>query len=113
MEQSLEVLAHYTALTIDLIAILVIGIASIEALFGAVRVLFGSMPDRAKRDVWLRFARWLSAGLTFQLAADIVHTAITPTWDEVGKVAAIAAVRTFLTFFLDRDIERFRQEQTG
>ena len=53
----------------------------------------------------LGFAHWLIAGLTFQLAADIVHTTVTPGWDEIGRVAAIAAIRTFLTFFLDRDIE--------
>ena len=41
------------------------------------------------------------AGLTFQLAADIVHTTVTPGWDEIGRVAAIAVIRTFLTFFLD------------
>ena len=51
------------------------------------------------------------AGLTFQLAADIVHTSIAPTWDEVGKVGAIAVIRTFLTFFLDRDIEKAREAE--
>jgi uncharacterized membrane protein len=59
----------------------------------------------ARRDVWLGFARWLVSGLTFQLAADIVQTTAAPTWDEIGRVAAIAGIRTFLTFFLDRDID--------
>jgi len=47
---------------------------------------------------------WLIAGLTFMLAADLVHTAIAPTWDDIGKLAAIAATRTALKFFLERDI---------
>ena len=110
MEQALEVLAHYTSLTIDLIAILVIAIGSIGALIGMLRVLLKPSPDSAKRAMWLRYARWLTAGLTFQLAADIVHTAIAPSWDDVGKVAAIAAIRTFLTYFLDRDMERAREQ---
>lgn len=38
------------------------------------------------------------------LAADLVHTAIAPTWDDIGKLAAIAATRTALKFFLERDI---------
>ena len=37
-----------------------------------------------ERDVWLRLGRWLVAGLTFQLAADVLETAITTSWDEVG-----------------------------
>ena len=53
----------------------------------------------------MKFARWLVAGLTFQLAADVVSTSVAPTWDEVGHLAAIAAVRTFLSFFLDREME--------
>ncbi|MGH9896569.1 MAG: DUF1622 domain-containing protein [bacterium] len=51
------------------------------------------------------------AGLTFQLAADIVETTVAPTWDEIGRVAAIAVIRTFLTYFLDRDVERIREAQ--
>jgi uncharacterized membrane protein len=43
--------------------------------------------------------------MTFRLAADIVNTLVAPTWDQVGHVAAIAAIRTFLSFFLDRELE--------
>jgi uncharacterized membrane protein len=64
-----------------------------------------------RRETWLTFARWLIAGLTFQLAADIVQTTVAPTWDEIGRVAAIAGIRTFLTFFLDRDIDAVRERQ--
>jgi uncharacterized membrane protein len=43
--------------------------------------------------------RWLVAGLTFQLAADVLETAITTSWDEVARLAVIAAIRTFLIIF--------------
>ena len=52
----------------------------------------------------MRYAHWLVAGLTFQLASDIVHSAIAPTWNEIGQLGAIAVIRTFLTYFLDRDL---------
>jgi uncharacterized membrane protein len=61
--------------------------------------------------VWLRYARWLVAGLTFQLAADIIETSITTSWDAVGRLAAIALIRTFLNYFLERDLEDVRQRQ--
>jgi uncharacterized membrane protein len=60
-------------------------------------------------DVWLRLGRWLVAGLTFQLAADVLATAVTTSWEEVGRLAAIAAIRTFLNFFLERDISDIRE----
>jgi uncharacterized membrane protein len=84
-------------------------VGTIEALVGLVRHLAGPRTKRDTRDIWLRYARWLVAGLTFQLAGDIVHTSVAPTWDEVGKVGAIAVIRTFLTYFLDRDIEKTRE----
>jgi len=39
------------------------------------------------------------------LAADVVRTVIAPTWVEIGQLAAIAVIRTFLNFFLERDLE--------
>jgi uncharacterized membrane protein len=59
--------------------------------------------------VWLRLGRWLVASLTFQLAADVLETAITTSWDEVARLAAIAAIRTFLNYFLERDLGEIRQ----
>jgi len=111
MEQVLEVLAHYTSLAIDVIAVVIVAVGTIETTFAVFRVVVGAMPDPGRRALWLRYARWLSAGLTFQLAADIVHTSIRPSWDEVGRLAATAAIRTFLTVFLDRDIEARRQRE--
>jgi uncharacterized membrane protein len=52
-----------------------------------------------------------SPGLTFQLAADILETAITTSWDEVARLGAIAAIRTFLNFFLERDLGAIRERQ--
>ena len=106
MEEALHLAAHYIALMLEALALLVIAIGAVEAAIGIFRVMLARhASDAEKRAVWLGFARWLVAGLTFQLAADIVHTTVTPGWDEIGRVAAIAAIRTFLTFFLDRDIE--------
>ena len=54
---------------------------------------------------------WLVAGLTFQLASDIVRSAIAPTWNDIGQLGAIAVIRTFLTYFLDRDLAEQRRLQ--
>ena len=57
-----------------------------------------------RKAVWSRLGMWLLLGLQFALAADIVRSAIAPTWNEIGQLAAIAAIRTFLGFFLERDL---------
>ena len=58
----------------------------------------------AKNEVRMTLGRWLAVALEFELAADILNTAVTPTWNDIEKLAAIAALRTALNYFLDRDI---------
>ena len=43
--------------------------------------------------------------------SDIVSTSLAPGWEEVGRLAAIAAIRTFLSYFLDREVEQTRVSQ--
>ena len=90
-------------------AILCIAIGAGEAIFLAGRYVFTSPQDveGARRQVWRRFARWIVLALEFALAADIARTAISPTWDDIGQLAAIAVIRTALNYFLERDLEEF------
>jgi uncharacterized membrane protein len=60
----------------------------------------------------LEFAQSLSLALEFQLAADILATAFAPGWQQIDELAAIAAIRTALNFFLAREIEEERAEIT-
>ena len=61
-----------------------------------------------KEEIRLKLGRWLALSLEFALAADILRTAVAPTWDEIGKLAAIAVLRTALNFFLQREIDGAR-----
>lgn len=112
MEIMLHEIAHYVALAIEAVAIAIIAFGALEAVIAIVRVgVLPGMTNDDRRAVWLTFARWLVAGLTFQLAADLVNTSLAPTWDELGHLAAIAAIRTFLSYFLDREVEDTRDRQ--
>lgn len=59
------------------------------------------------REIWLRFATWILLGLEFALAADLVRTAVAPTWEDISKLAVIATIRTMLNYFLAKDIAEF------
>ena len=110
MTELLTVPTHYAVLIINAMAFLVIVIGTIEMFYRCLRAeLVPSPTGRELRDAYLRYARWLVAGLTFQLAADIIETASAPSWDDIGRLAAIAVIRTFLNFFLERDILEARR----
>ena len=96
---------------IDWLALVLIVVGAIEAFFLGLWTMFSSSEGHHERGVWLRLGRWLVAGLTFQLAADVLETAITTSWDEVARLAAIAAIRTFLNYFLERDLGEIRTRQ--
>ena len=110
MQELIKQLAEYVAVSIEALGILIIVVGSLEALLAVVRALIDtSWSNLARREAWLKYMHWLAAGLTFQLAGDIVHSAVAPTWDDVGRLAAIAVIRTFLTYFLERDMESLRK----
>ena len=106
----LTLATEQAVLVIDFVALAVIVFGTLQALLGMVR-LFMSSSGHLRRDVWLRYARWLIAGLTFQLAADIIETSITTDWEAIARVAALAVIRTFLNYFLERDLEDTRERQ--
>jgi uncharacterized membrane protein len=91
---------------IDWLALVLIVVGAVEAFFRGLWTMLSSPDGHHEPDAWLRLGRWLVAGLTFQLAADVLETAITTSWDEVARLAAIAAIRTFLNYFLERDLGR-------
>ncbi len=59
------------------------------------------------REIWLKFATWILLALEFALAADLLRTAVAPTWEDIAKLAVIATIRTMLNYFLAKDIAAF------
>ncbi len=93
------------ARAVEFAAALIIAVAALEAVVkSAIIFIKRSSPASAKNEVRLTLGRWLAVGLEFELAADILNTAVTPTWSDIEKLAAIAALRTALNYFLEREI---------
>jgi uncharacterized membrane protein len=104
MEFGLAEVVEYVAIAIEVMAILIVAFGSVEAFGRILRLAFGSATEQDRRETYVGYLRWLVGGLTFQLAADIIHTSIAPTWEDLGKVGAIAVIRTFLSYFVARDV---------
>jgi uncharacterized membrane protein len=101
---------NYLAIGIEASAALLIGLAAIEATLRALAIFFQpNSPPEAKEAVRIRLGRWLALALEFELAADILRTAISPTWNEIGQLAAIVVLRTSLNYFLQKEIDRAAQ----
>jgi len=56
-------------------------------------------------EIRLTFGLWLALALEFQLAADILSTTVSPSFEALGKLALIAVIRTFLNYFLNKELE--------
>jgi uncharacterized membrane protein len=95
-------------LLIDVMALIIILFATVQAFIVGLGVMLGVAPAD-DRNPWLRLGRWLVVGLTFLLAADIVETSVAPSWEDIGRLAAIALIRTFLNYFLERDLLEARE----
>jgi uncharacterized membrane protein len=87
----------------------IIGLGVIVAAYQFVRALVPPQIE-SYNGIRLTLARYLVLALEFQVAADILSTAIAPSWDQIGKLGAIAAIRTLLNYFLMREM---REERGG
>ncbi|MEH2312408.1 MAG: DUF1622 domain-containing protein [Nostoc sp.] len=106
-EGLLQEFAIFLKVFLEGIAILTVAIALILTL----RKIFHLWRrDRVLQEtIRLELGVVLALALEFLLAADIVGTAISPSWDAVAKLAAITGIRTFLNFFLQREVRELRE----
>jgi uncharacterized membrane protein len=108
-EELLRTLTEQVVPVIDLIALIVIAYGTLEAFVRSLVLALTRGAPAQGREIWIGYSHWLVAGLTFQLAADIIETSTAPSWDEIGKLAAIAVIRTALNYFLEHDQNEMRE----
>ena len=109
MERAAFIVA--SGMEVVMLLVLVIGaVRAIKTIAG--HVLRRQLLASDVREIWMHFAGWIVLALEFALAADLIETVIAPSWREIGQLAAIAAIRTGLAWFLARDIAGARQTET-
>ncbi len=96
-------LVLWLKLVIEIVGALLIGIGVVITTAGLAGVLRRPRLEGYEKTR-LTLSRFLALGLEFQLAADIIATAVAPSWTQIGKLGAIAVIRTGLNYFLAREI---------
>ena len=103
----MEEIAKYITSTIshavEILAAVIIGGAVIEIVYGYLSMLRPST-NISKEQIRVRFGSSVAVSLELLLGADVLVTAVAPGWDDIGKLAAIAAIRTMLNYFLEKEL---------
>ncbi len=104
MKEWAEIITKYLSSFVEILAAIVIGIALLQFLYRYVANLFKPNIEITNQNIRIQFGSALTVALELLLGADILATAIAPTWDEIGKLVAIAVLRTSLNFVLEREL---------
>lgn len=104
IEETIVWLVQWLKLGVEVIGATLVALGVLVAVVQLVRQ-FASGNTAQFTAVRLTLARYLALALEFQLGADILSTAIAPSWQQIGKLAAIAVIRTGLNFFLSKEMQ--------
>lgn len=110
MEELLADVVNVLVVIVEACGAAVIIIGAVWAFTRFAWVGFTQRTTAAFVPVRLTLGRFLALGLEFQLASDVLRTAVAPSWEELGKLAAVAAIRTALNYFLSREIAEERRQ---
>ena len=106
MGELVDQFARVAGSLVEAMAVLTVAYGSVEAFIKLLPVVARPGTSHGERKaIWRRYGVWLLLGLEFELAADIIGSVVSPTWMDIGKLGAIAVIRTFLNYFLEKDLE--------
>ncbi|MCY7337287.1 MAG: DUF1622 domain-containing protein [Chamaesiphon sp.] len=109
LDALLKLIVGYLASGAEIAAAVVIGSAVLRGILDYLRLLFSYSRQQhfeATETIRLQLGRVLALGLEFTVASDILHTAVTPTRQDILNLGAIVLLRTLLNYFLEREIQQ-------
>lgn len=110
-EIGLDQVATILKLVIEGIAIFIIAFSILKTASKFIRSYRKKDSESFYHKIRLNLGLSLALALEFLLAADLVATAVTPTWEAIGLLSAIAGIRTFLNYFLQNEIKELEAEK--
>lgn len=111
MENWAEYITKHLSGFVEILAAVVIAIALVQFLIKYLTNFAKPDVEQQNQNVRIQFGSSLTIALELLLAADILATAIAPTWNDIGKLAAIATLRTALNYFLERELKSVKPSE--
>jgi uncharacterized membrane protein len=105
MEEIAKNITLYISHTLEIISASVIAAALIKLVFSYFQSFLKTKNGLSAMQARVTFGSAVSVSLELLLGADVLATAVAPSWDDIGKLAAIAILRTALNYFLERELK--------
>jgi uncharacterized membrane protein len=96
---------------VEILAAIIIGVAVLLVLRNYARSFIKSDHSISKEIIRVQFGSSVAVALELMLGADVLATAVAPSWNDIGKLAAIAVIRTALNYFLERELTHINKEK--
>ena len=109
-EDGVRELVQWLRLGVEMLGALIVALGVLLAAVLFVRAL-ATRQTSDFNAIRLVLSRYLALALEFQLGADILSTAVAPSWNEIGKLGAIAIIRTVLNYFLSKEMQEEQERE--
>ena len=108
MEEVAKQITINVSHAVEILAAFIIGIAVVKALLSYLSSIYPSKKTFSKGTIRVQFGSSVAVALELLLGADVLATAVAPSWDDIGKLAAIAVLRTGLNYFLGKELKEIK-----
>lgn len=109
MEEIAKQITVYISHTVEILAAVIIGMALVKVLYNYILSILNPSRIISKEQIRVGFGSSVAVALELLLGADVLATAVAPSWNDIGKLAAIAVLRTALNYFLEKELKHINR----
>ena len=108
MEEIAKTITNNISHGLEIVSAIVIASALILLIYTYFTSVYSKRNILSAGSARVRFGSSVSVALELLLGADVLATAVAPSWDDIGKLAAIAVLRTALNYFLGKELKEIK-----
>ncbi|MGG9960619.1 DUF1622 domain-containing protein [Ferruginibacter sp. SUN106] len=112
MEEIAKTITEYISHTLEIISALVIATALLQLIIDYFKSAIKKKKIITAEEARVKFGSSVAVALELLLGGDVLTTAVAPSWNDIGKLAAIATIRTILNYFLERELSHMHQTKS-
>ena len=109
MEEIAKITTVYISHTLEIISAMVIASALLQLIINYCLSFASKKVNITAEEARVKFGSSVAVALELLLGADVLATAVAPSWNDIGKLASIATIRTILNYFLERELKHMHQ----